>query len=159
MIDYHHLLSFAIGRMKTCCRSVKKNHKIPKWLIRPPGAPVNIHGLSAQLQVKFCSDFNKRLIHFSTCEVYGKTISNYLPKDSPLRQVRKWRMHGQLSRRSQFQRLVKIHGVKNPEDLLKAKETETRQSGILTAHSDNDKRLRSDLIGLGEMLASFHFLQ
>lgn len=36
--------------------------------------------------VKFCSDFNKRLIHFSTCEVYGKTIGNYLPKDSPLRQ-------------------------------------------------------------------------
>lgn len=39
------------------------------------------------LQVKYCSENNKRLIHFSTCEVYGKTIGAYLPKDSPLRQV------------------------------------------------------------------------
>jgi UDP-apiose/xylose synthase len=37
--------------------------------------------------VKYCSENNKRLIHFSTCEVYGKTIGSYLPKDSPLRQV------------------------------------------------------------------------
>ncbi|GKB56839.1 UDP-D-apiose/UDP-D-xylose synthase 2, partial [Tanacetum coccineum] len=36
--------------------------------------------------VKYCSDNNKRLIHFSTCEVYGKTIGSYLPQDSPLRQ-------------------------------------------------------------------------
>ncbi|PPR80703.1 hypothetical protein GOBAR_AA40012 [Gossypium barbadense] len=35
--------------------------------------------------VKYCSDNNKRLIHFSTCEVYGKTIGSFLPKDSPLR--------------------------------------------------------------------------
>ena len=38
-------------------------------------------------QVKYCSENNKRLIHFSTCEVYGKTIGSFLPKDSPLRQV------------------------------------------------------------------------
>lgn len=37
--------------------------------------------------MKYCSENNKRLIHFSTCEVYGKTIGSYLPKDSPLRQV------------------------------------------------------------------------
>ncbi|PPS03786.1 hypothetical protein GOBAR_AA16874 [Gossypium barbadense] len=36
--------------------------------------------------VKYCSENNKRLIHFSTCEVYGKTIQSFLPKDSPLRQ-------------------------------------------------------------------------
>lgn len=36
--------------------------------------------------VKYCSENNKRLIHFSTCEVYGKTIGAFLPKDSPLRQ-------------------------------------------------------------------------
>ncbi|PWA92179.1 bifunctional polymyxin resistance protein, ArnA [Artemisia annua] len=36
--------------------------------------------------VKYCSENNKRLIHFSTCEVYGKTIGSYLPQDSPLRQ-------------------------------------------------------------------------
>ena len=39
------------------------------------------------MQVKYCSENGKRLIHFSTCEVYGKTIGCYLPKDSPLRQV------------------------------------------------------------------------
>ncbi|KAJ0792981.1 putative UDP-glucuronate decarboxylase [Helianthus annuus] len=36
--------------------------------------------------VKYCSENNKRLIHFSTCEVYGKTIGSFLPQDSPLRQ-------------------------------------------------------------------------
>nr|GMD73616.1 UDP-D-apiose/UDP-D-xylose synthase 2 [Ipomoea batatas] len=36
--------------------------------------------------VKYCSENGKRLIHFSTCEVYGKTIGCFLPKDSPLRQ-------------------------------------------------------------------------
>ncbi|KAJ7524103.1 hypothetical protein O6H91_18G077800 [Diphasiastrum complanatum] len=34
--------------------------------------------------VRYCSDNNKRLIHFSTCEVYGKTIGSFLPRDSPL---------------------------------------------------------------------------
>lgn len=34
---------------------------------------------------KFCSENKKRLIHFSTCEVYGKTLGNFLPKDSPLK--------------------------------------------------------------------------
>lgn len=36
--------------------------------------------------VKYCSENGKRLIHFSTCEVYGKTIGSFLPKESPLRQ-------------------------------------------------------------------------
>lgn len=40
------------------------------------------------VQVKYCSENGKRLIHFSTCEVYGKTIGSFLPKDSPLRQVK-----------------------------------------------------------------------
>ncbi|KAL5223279.1 hypothetical protein ABZP36_027992 [Zizania latifolia] len=35
--------------------------------------------------VKYCSENNKRLIHFSTCEVYGKTIGSFLPSDHPLR--------------------------------------------------------------------------
>jgi UDP-apiose/xylose synthase len=38
-------------------------------------------------QVKYCSENSKRLIHFSTCEVYGKTIGSFLPKDHPLRKV------------------------------------------------------------------------
>ncbi|KAK9280672.1 hypothetical protein L1049_014370 [Liquidambar formosana] len=37
--------------------------------------------------VKYCTESKKRLIHFSTCEVYGKTIGSFLPKDHPLRQV------------------------------------------------------------------------
>ncbi|CAA2953441.1 UDP-D-apiose/UDP-D-xylose synthase 2 [Olea europaea subsp. europaea] len=36
--------------------------------------------------VKYCSKNSKRLIHFSTCEAYGKTIGCFLPKDNPLRQ-------------------------------------------------------------------------
>jgi hypothetical protein len=39
------------------------------------------------LQVKYCSENSKRLIHFSTCEVYGKTVGSFLPKDHPLRKV------------------------------------------------------------------------
>ncbi|KAJ8493791.1 hypothetical protein OPV22_015512 [Ensete ventricosum] len=35
--------------------------------------------------VRYCSENNKRLIHFSTCEVYGKTLGSFLPKDHPLR--------------------------------------------------------------------------
>ncbi|CAI5970828.1 unnamed protein product [Closterium sp. NIES-64] len=34
---------------------------------------------------KFCSDFKRRLIHFSTCEVYGKTVGAFLPPDSNMR--------------------------------------------------------------------------
>ncbi|KAJ9699491.1 hypothetical protein PVL29_008196 [Vitis rotundifolia] len=36
--------------------------------------------------VKYCTESNKRLIHFSTCEVYGKTIGSFLPADHSLRQ-------------------------------------------------------------------------
>lgn len=35
--------------------------------------------------VQQCREHDKRLIHFSTCEVYGKTLASFLPKDSPLR--------------------------------------------------------------------------
>ncbi|KMZ68719.1 UDP-D-apiose/UDP-D-xylose synthase 2 [Zostera marina] len=35
--------------------------------------------------VKYCSEYAKRVIHFSTCEVYGKTVGSFLPKDHPLR--------------------------------------------------------------------------
>ncbi|WCJ19726.1 Bifunctional polymyxin resistance protein ArnA [Euphorbia peplus] len=33
---------------------------------------------------------SRRLIHFSTCDVYGKTIESLLPKDSPLRENREF---------------------------------------------------------------------
>jgi len=35
--------------------------------------------------VQYCRENGKRLIHFSTCEVYGKTIGSFLPNDSPLK--------------------------------------------------------------------------
>lgn len=35
--------------------------------------------------VQYCRENSKRLIHFSTCEVYGKTIGSFLPNDSPLK--------------------------------------------------------------------------
>ncbi|KAF9587941.1 hypothetical protein IFM89_006266 [Coptis chinensis] len=35
-------------------------------------------------KVKYCLENNKRLIHFSTCEVYGKTIGSFLLADHPL---------------------------------------------------------------------------
>ncbi|CAJ1979152.1 unnamed protein product [Sphenostylis stenocarpa] len=31
--------------------------------------------------IKYCTENNKRLIHFSTCEVYGKTIGSFLPEE------------------------------------------------------------------------------
>ncbi|CAL9228059.1 unnamed protein product [Arabidopsis halleri] len=40
--------------------------------------------IDARPVVKYCSENNKRLIHFSTCEVYGKTTGSFLPKDHPL---------------------------------------------------------------------------
>ncbi|KAJ7981152.1 UDP-D-apiose/UDP-D-xylose synthase 2 [Quillaja saponaria] len=42
--------------------------------------------LDAIQVVKYCTESKKRLIHFSTCEVYGKTVSSFLPEDRDLRQ-------------------------------------------------------------------------
>ena len=33
------------------------------------------------MQIKYCTENKKRLIHFSTCEVYGKTIGSFLPEE------------------------------------------------------------------------------
>ncbi|KAJ0976788.1 hypothetical protein J5N97_012262 [Dioscorea zingiberensis] len=44
---------------------------------------LDMHSMEMK-QVKYCSEKSKRLIHFSTCEVYGKTIRSFLPKKSPL---------------------------------------------------------------------------
>ncbi|OAY80465.1 UDP-D-apiose/UDP-D-xylose synthase 2 [Ananas comosus] len=40
------------------------------------------------MQVKYCSENNKRLIHFSTGEVYGNAIGSFPPKDHSLLQQR-----------------------------------------------------------------------
>ncbi|KAH0467062.1 hypothetical protein IEQ34_004300 [Dendrobium chrysotoxum] len=49
------------------------------------------------IQVRYCSENGKRLILFSTCEVFGKTIGSFLPKDHPLRKPRVQRMVSSLS--------------------------------------------------------------
>ncbi|KAG6527567.1 hypothetical protein ZIOFF_009678 [Zingiber officinale] len=46
--------------------------------------------VNAQSQ-RYCSENNKCSIHFSTCEVYGKTIGSFLPNDHPLRKNKKER--------------------------------------------------------------------
>ncbi|KAG6487505.1 hypothetical protein ZIOFF_056091 [Zingiber officinale] len=46
---------------------------------------------SSKCRVWYCSENNKRIIHFSTCEVYGKTIGSFLPNDHPLRKNKKER--------------------------------------------------------------------
>jgi len=38
-------------------------------------------GCGVIMQIKFCTENNKRLIHFSTCEVFGKTIGSFLPEE------------------------------------------------------------------------------
>ncbi|KAK8939688.1 hypothetical protein KSP40_PGU002185 [Platanthera guangdongensis] len=53
--------------------------------------------------VRYCSENSKRLIHFSTCEVYGKTIGSFLPKDHPLRKMPcSFRFFATLLRRHQW---------------------------------------------------------
>ncbi|KAK9690139.1 hypothetical protein RND81_09G107400 [Saponaria officinalis] len=52
---------------------------------------------------------NRCLIHFSTCEVYGKTIGSFLPKNSPLRQQR-W---SYACAKQLIERLVYAEGAEN----------------------------------------------
>ncbi|WCJ19725.1 Bifunctional polymyxin resistance protein ArnA [Euphorbia peplus] len=40
--------------------------------------------------ITYCFGSSRRLIHFSTCDVYGKSIESLLPKDSPLRENREF---------------------------------------------------------------------
>lgn len=52
-------------------RPLSPDHRLP----RPP---------LSQDCINFCVEFDKHLIHFSTCEVYGRTLASYgLPKDDP----------------------------------------------------------------------------
>ncbi|KAG6533320.1 hypothetical protein ZIOFF_007187 [Zingiber officinale] len=46
---------------------------------------------SSRCRIWYCSENNKRVIHFSTCEVYGKMIGSFLPNDHPLRKNKKER--------------------------------------------------------------------
>merc|ERR1719160_2418720 len=49
----------------------------PSEYIKQPVNTINSNFTDAQDCINFCVEFNKHLIHFSTCEVYGRTLSSY----------------------------------------------------------------------------------
>jgi len=56
----------------------------PLEYIKQPVNTINSNFTDAQDCIKFCVEHDKHLIHFSTCEVYGRTLASYgLPKDDP----------------------------------------------------------------------------
>ncbi|KAI3826432.1 hypothetical protein L1987_00480 [Smallanthus sonchifolius] len=70
--------AFSYGKSSAICTPADYNTR--------PLDTIYSNFIDALPVVKYCSENNKRLIHFSTCEVYGKTIGSFLPQDSPLRQ-------------------------------------------------------------------------
>ncbi|XP_020087054.1 uncharacterized protein LOC109709298 isoform X2 [Ananas comosus] len=61
---------------------------IPAYYNTRPLGTVYSNFMDALPVVKYCSENNKRLIHFSTCEVYGNAIGSFPPKDHSLLQLR-----------------------------------------------------------------------
>jgi len=56
----------------------------PSEYIKQPVNTINSNFTDAQDCIKFCVEFKKHLVHFSTCEVYGRTLSAYgLPLSDP----------------------------------------------------------------------------
>jgi len=56
----------------------------PSEYIKQPVNTINSNFTDAQDCINFCVKYDKHLIHFSTCEVYGRTLASYgLPKDDP----------------------------------------------------------------------------
>ncbi len=56
----------------------------PSEYIKQPVNTINSNFTDAIDCINFCVEFNKHLIHFSTCEIYGRTLSSYgLPADEP----------------------------------------------------------------------------
>ena len=56
----------------------------PSEYIKQPVNTINSNFTDAQDCIKYCVEFDKHLIHFSTCEVYGRTLASYgLDKDDP----------------------------------------------------------------------------
>ena len=56
----------------------------PSEYIKQPVNTINSNFTDAQDCINFCVEHDKHLIHFSTCEVYGRTLASYgLPKDDP----------------------------------------------------------------------------
>ena len=56
----------------------------PSEYIKQPVNTINSNFTDAQDCIKYCVELDKHLIHFSTCEVYGRTLASYgLPQDDP----------------------------------------------------------------------------
>jgi len=56
----------------------------PSEYIKQPVNTINSNFTDAQETINYCVEHDKHLIHFSTCEVYGRTLASYgLPKDDP----------------------------------------------------------------------------
>jgi len=56
----------------------------PSEYIKQPVNTINSNFTDAQDCIKYCVELDKHLIHFSTCEVYGRTLASYgLPKEDP----------------------------------------------------------------------------
>ena len=56
----------------------------PSEYIKQPVNTINSNFTDAQDCIKYCVELDKHLIHFSTCEIYGRTLSSYgLPADEP----------------------------------------------------------------------------
>ena len=56
----------------------------PSEYIKQPVNTINSNFTDAIDCINFCVEFNKHLIHFSTCEIYGRTLSSYgLPASDP----------------------------------------------------------------------------
>merc|ERR1719199_153767 len=49
----------------------------PSEYIKQPVNTINSNFTDAQDCIQYCVEFNKHLIHFSTCEVYGRTLASY----------------------------------------------------------------------------------
>jgi len=56
----------------------------PSEYIKQPVNTINSNFTDAQDCIKYCVELDKHLVHFSTCEVYGRTLASYgLSKDDP----------------------------------------------------------------------------
>jgi len=60
----------------------------PSEYIKQPVNTINSNFTDAQDCIKFCVKHDKHLVHFSTCEVYGRTLSSYgLPASDPVNYI------------------------------------------------------------------------
>ncbi|RYR74009.1 hypothetical protein Ahy_A02g008608 isoform G [Arachis hypogaea] len=72
--NLHHAAIYLTARHSSCGPSRRSGRRAARLSLSRFCSPLPV--------VKYCSENNKRLIHFFTCEVYGKTIGSFLPKDS-----------------------------------------------------------------------------